>query len=155
MIYPTASVVDPQNGTLIDTVPAQSPDHYTISGLLQSGAMATIVWRTGYKNTPGRRHLLWEIHGEDGSIKIESDTSVLSAFMNVHNPNVYLNGEKIEIDGTDTHVMGTLGAAWEAYADGDEEQYANIDDAIRNHRILDAVKRSVEEGKTITLWLSV
>lgn len=148
MIYPTASVVDSSGNPTGETLQAESPDHYTISGLLKSGAIASLVWRTGYKKMPGRKCLLWEIHGEEGSIRVESDTLV---FMNVANPDVYLNGEKVEIEGVESHVMGILGAAWEAYANGDEHQYATIDDAVRNHRILDAVHRSVEEGRTIVL----
>ncbi|KAF8184688.1 oxidoreductase [Pholiota molesta] len=147
-IYPTATVVDANGNPTGETIPATSPDHYTISGLLKSGALATIVWHTGYKNAPGRKQLRWEIEGEEGSIRLESDATV---FMNVHNPTLYLNSERVEVAGTDSEVMGILGGAWEAYADGIEGQYATIDDAVKNHRILDAVERSLVEGKTIVL----
>lgn len=147
-IYPTATVIDADGKPTGETLPATSPDHYTISGLLKSGALATIVWRIGYKNTPGRKHLFWVIEGEEGSIRIESDANV---FMNIQNPTLYLNGERVEVAGTESELMGILGGAWEAYADGNEEQYATIDDAVKNHRILDAVERSLVEGKTIVL----
>ncbi|KJA23794.1 hypothetical protein HYPSUDRAFT_137383 [Hypholoma sublateritium FD-334 SS-4] len=147
IIYPTATIVGADGKPTGKTLPATNPDHYAISGLLKSGALASITWRTGYKNTPGRKHLLWEIDGEEGSIRVESDDYV---FMNVSNPTVYLNGEKVEIAGVETGVLGILGAAWDAYADGDQP-YATIDDAVKNHRILDAVKRSLKEGKTIVL----
>ena len=146
-IYPTATVVRADGKPTGQTLAATIADHYAISGVLKSGALASITWRTGYKNTPGRKHLFWEIDGEEGSIRVESDNLV---FMNVANPTVYLNGEKVEIAGVETGVLGILGAAWDAYADGDQP-YATIDDAVKNHRILDAVKRSLQEGKTITL----
>jgi predicted dehydrogenase len=147
-IYPTATVVDANGKPTGETIPATSPDHYTISGLLKSGALATIIWHTGYKNAPGRKQLRWAIEGEEGSIRLESDATV---FMNVHNPTLYLNGERVDVAGTDSEVMGILGAAWEAYADGNEGQYATIDDAVKNQRILDAVEKSLAEGKTIVL----
>ena len=71
--------------------------------------------------------------------------------MNLANPTVYLNGEKVEIAGVEGGAIEILGAAWEAYAGGEEAQYATIDDAVKNHRILDAVQRSLSEGKTTTL----
>ncbi|KJA15126.1 hypothetical protein HYPSUDRAFT_208120 [Hypholoma sublateritium FD-334 SS-4] len=146
-IYPTATVVSDDGKPTGQTLAATTADHYAISGLLKSGALASITWRTGYKNTPGRRHLLWEIDGEEGSIRVESDHSV---FMNISSPTVYLNGEKVDIAGVETGVLGILGAAWDAYADGDQS-YATIDDAVKNHRILDAVNRSLAQGRTIVL----
>ncbi|KAF8965734.1 hypothetical protein BDZ97DRAFT_1757019 [Flammula alnicola] len=143
-IYPTATIIgaeaDGRDG-------ATNPDHYSISGHLKSGALATIVWRTGYPSTKGRRNLLWEIDGEDGYIRVESDTSSLGAAI----PTVYLNGEKVDIDGTETGLFGILGAAWEPYAKEEKGQYATIEDAVKNQQILDAVERSLEAGRTIIL----
>lgn len=71
--------------------------------------------------------------------------------MNINVPKLFLNGEEVPLEVPEGETLAILGAAWEAYAAGEEQQYANIDDAIRNHRILDAVTRSVEEGRTISL----
>ena len=147
-LYPEATIVDANKKPTGQILPSTTPDHYAIAGVLKSGALASIIWRVGYKTTPGRRQLLWEIDGEDGSIRVESDTT---SFMNLANPTVYLNGEKVEIAGVEGGAIEILGAAWEAYASGEEAQYATIDDAVKNHRILDAVQRSLSEGKTITL----
>ncbi|KAF8965735.1 NAD-binding Rossmann fold oxidoreductase [Flammula alnicola] len=147
-IYPTATIVDADGKPTGETLPATNPDHYSISGELKSGALATIVWRTGYPTTKGRRTLLWEIDGEEGSIRLESDSS---AFLNIQNATVFLNGEKVEVAGTETELLGILGATWESYAKGEEGQYATIDDAVKNRRVLDAVERSLAEGKTIVL----
>lgn len=147
-IYPEATIVDANKKPTGEILPSTTPDHYAVAGILKSGALASITWRVGYKSTPGRRQLLWEIDGEDGSIRVESD---VSSFMNIVNPTVYLNGEKVDIVGVESGAVGILGAAWEAYADGDDQQYATIDDAVKNHRILDAIERSLLEGKTIVL----
>lgn len=131
-----------------ETLPTTIADHYAISGVLKSGALASIIWRTGYKETPGRKSLLWEINGEEGSIRVESDDLV---FMNISNPMVYLNSEKVEIAGVESGALGIIGVAWDAYyADGDQP-YATIDCAVKNHRVLDTVKRSLAEGKAIVL----
>ncbi|KAF8965736.1 NAD-binding Rossmann fold oxidoreductase [Flammula alnicola] len=147
-IYPTTTVIGADGKPTGETLPSTTPDHYSISGQLRSGALATIIWRTGYPTTKGRRVLLWEIDGETGSIRIESDSS---AFMNIQNPTVYLNGEKVEVEAAETGLFGILGAAWDSYANGEEVQYATIDDAVKNQRILDAIERSLVEGKTIVL----
>ena len=147
-VYPEVTLVDADKNPTGEILPSTTPDHYAITGVLKSGALASIIWRVGYKSTPGRRQLLWEIDGEDGSIRVESDTT---SFMNLANPTVYLNGEKVEIAGGEGGAIEILGASWEAYASGEEAQYATIDDAVKNHRILDAVQRSLSEGKTITL----
>ncbi|KJA21345.1 hypothetical protein HYPSUDRAFT_203107 [Hypholoma sublateritium FD-334 SS-4] len=147
-LYPTATILDRDGNPTGETLPAVTPDHYTISGILDSGAIATIIWRTAYSSTPGRRHLLWEIEGEEGSIRIESDTS---SYLNIDNPMVFLNGEKVDFAGADGNVLDILVSAWEAYAAGEESAYTTIDDAAKVHRFLDAVERSLEEGKTIVL----
>ena len=147
-LYPTATIIDRDENPTGETLPATTPDHYTISGILESGAIATIIWRTAYSSTPGRRHLLWEIDGEDGSIRIESDTS---SYLNIDNPTVYLNGKKIDVEGADGNVLDILGNAWEAYAAGHAGAYATIDDAVKVHRFVDAVEKSLEEGKPIYL----
>ncbi|KJA21341.1 hypothetical protein HYPSUDRAFT_187596 [Hypholoma sublateritium FD-334 SS-4] len=146
-IYPTAAIVGADGNPTGKTLAATIVDHYAISGVLKSGALASITWRTGYKKTPGRRLLLWEIDGEEGSIRVESDEFT---FMNIANPTVSLNGEKVEIAGVESGALGIIGAAWDAYASGDQP-YATIDDAVKNHHVLDAVKRSIAEGKTIVL----
>ncbi|KAF8953634.1 NAD-binding Rossmann fold oxidoreductase [Flammula alnicola] len=147
-IYPIATIVDTDGKPTGETLPATIPDHYSISGVLKSGALATIVWRTGYPSTKGRRTMLWEIDGEEGSIRLESDSL---AYINTHNPTLYLNGEVVEVEGAETEVIGIVGAAWESYANGEKGQYATIDDAVKNQRLLDAVNRSLAEGKTIVL----
>lgn len=148
LIYPIATIIDTEGKPTGETLPAITPDHYTISGLLASGAHATIIWRSAHSSTPGRRHLLWEIDGETGTIRVEAETS---SYINIRNPALYVNGEKIATEGTDENVMDMLVFAWEAYAAGESSEYATIDDAVVVHRVVDAVERSLSEGKTVTV----
>ncbi|KAF9483261.1 hypothetical protein BDN70DRAFT_891829 [Pholiota conissans] len=105
-IFSTATVLDSEGKPTDQILPASVPDHYSISGLLKSGALATIVWRTGYKNTSGRKHLLWEIDGEEGSIRMEND---LSVYVNVRYPTLYLNSQKVRVEGTASEIWESLG----------------------------------------------
>lgn len=54
-----------------DTIQVTLPDHVAFTGKFKSGAIASIMLRGGIKSTEGRRSFLWEIDGEDGSIRVE------------------------------------------------------------------------------------
>ena len=76
IIYPVATVIretkDGNNADKADsTIEVTSPDHVAFTGKLKSGAIANVIMRGGIKATEGRRHFIWEIDGEDGSIRIE------------------------------------------------------------------------------------
>jgi predicted dehydrogenase len=77
-IYPVAKVIRKNNNDkeVDSTIEVTSPDHVAFTGRLKSGAIAGIISRAGIKATEGRRHFLWEIDGEDGSIRVEG-TSIL------------------------------------------------------------------------------
>ena len=77
-IYPVVEVIrNGSNDKEVDsTIEVTSPDHVAFTGKLKSGAIASIILRAGIKTTKGRRHFLWEIDGEDGSIRVEG-TSLL------------------------------------------------------------------------------
>jgi predicted dehydrogenase len=78
--YPVVKVVDasgkPTGGSVISTI----SDHIAFSGELKSGAVASVIWRSGYSSTKGRKQLLWVIDGDNGSITMESDGSASSRF---------------------------------------------------------------------------
>ena len=78
IIYPVATVIRETKDvdTADSTIEVTSPDHVAFTGKLKSGAIANVIMRGGIKATEGRRHFLWEIDGEDGSIRVEG-TSIL------------------------------------------------------------------------------
>lgn len=149
IIYPTSTIVDGAGTAVEQNAQVTAPDHVAFTGLLKSGALASITYRGGYSSTPGRKQFLWEIDGEEGSIRLESD-SIAGAFIQVRDPKVYLNGEVVTVDNEGGFV-GNLKAAWEEFAKGDQGNYATLDDAVRNRRLLAAVDRSAKEGKRISL----
>ncbi|PPR07130.1 hypothetical protein CVT24_010480 [Panaeolus cyanescens] len=138
-----------------ETVPNTSPDHYTFSGPLTNGAHSTVVWLSGASYGPGKKLLQWDIYGETGVISLQSS----HPFMQIANPDLFLNGEKVTVEGVAATVTETVTPfgdvvdiqvnSWQAYADG--AGYATIDDAIRVKKTLEAIEKSAEEGRTVVL----
>jgi len=149
IVYPIATVVDGAGNPTGQTLQVTAPEHVAFTGILQSGVFASVTYRGGYASTPGRKQLLWEIDGEEGSIKIESD-SPSGAMIHIRDPNLYLNGELISIESKGGFV-GNLKAAWEDFAKGSEGSYATLEDAVKNRRLLKAIKDSAKEGEKISL----
>ncbi|KAF8064998.1 oxidoreductase [Lyophyllum atratum] len=142
IMYPSTTIVS-ASGTPIETdVPVRTPDHIAFMGVLRSGALANVTWRSGHKSTPGRRQFLWEIEGEEGSIRLEGESS----FIGVRDPGLWVNGEKVEVEGE-----GAVKVEWEEFARGEEGGYATLEDAVKNKRLLDAIDRSAREGKRVSL----
>jgi predicted dehydrogenase len=144
--YPTATLVDKERKSTGKTITVSSPDQIAFTGLFKSGAVCSMSFRGGLKSTPGRKQLLWEIDGEEGSIRVEGE----SAFMNVREPQAFLNGELVEVENP-AGMVDILASAWVEYAKGEKGNYTTMEDAVRLHRLIDAIKRSAKEGKRIQL----
>jgi len=147
-VWNRPEIVDQDGKPTGETTEADNLDFIAFSGVLKSGALANVTFRTGLKSTPGRSQFVWEIDGEEGSIRIDSQ-DVAGAFINIREPNLYVNGERVEVEGSD--ITSNLTRAWEEYAKGDSGNYATMDDAVKLHELLDAIERSAKEGKTISL----
>lgn len=72
-----------------------------------------------------------------------------SAFINIKDPKLYLNGEQVEVQPGG--MLYNLTSAWKQYANGKHGTYATLDDAVKIRRLLDAVLRSAKEECTIKL----
>lgn len=147
--YSTATLIDAERKPTSKVVPVTAPDQIAFTGLFKSGVISSIIWRGGFKSTPGRKQFIWEIDGEEGSIRLEGD-ALASAYIHISQPKVYLNGELVEVPET-AGPGDNLAAAWEEYAKGDKGNYPTMEYAVMIHHVLDAITRSAEEGKTIQL----
>ncbi|KAJ3506288.1 hypothetical protein NLJ89_g6950 [Agrocybe chaxingu] len=134
------------------TLPVTHPDHISISGVLKSGAFASLFWRSGYKTTPGRRRFLWEIDGDEGSIRVESD-HMLGPMMSMFDPDIYVNGEKVEYveKGAVGGSLHNVTEAWKAFVSGEQGKYPTIDDAVKNHKLLAGIRKSLDEARVVRL----
>jgi predicted dehydrogenase len=61
-----------------------------------------------------------------------------------------LNGELVEVQNA-PGPADILASAWMEYAKGENGNYTTMGDAVRIHRLIDAIKRSAKEGKMIQL----
>ena len=143
--YPVGQVFDNDGKPTGKTIESPFPDQFTYSGTLKSGVFASGIWRSGYSSTPGRVNLIWVIDGEEGSIKVEGDSSLL----NMQDPKLYLNGELVDVP--ETGLFGYLSATWEEFANGNKGTYATIEDAVELHKLIDALRLSAKEGRRIDL----
>ncbi|KAH9477571.1 Dehydrogenase aclE [Psilocybe cubensis] len=147
-MYPTITFVDEAGKPTDKTIPSRQPDHYAITGILKTGVLANILWRSGYASSEGRRQFIWEIEGEEGSIILQSKEKT-GAFPGFTESELYLNGQKVEFE-TPGNVFESCRQAWQEYADG-TERYVTIDDAVKHHRLIDAIETSAKEGRRIVL----
>ncbi|KAF4611602.1 hypothetical protein D9613_003916 [Agrocybe pediades] len=151
--------IDPSSfGTFVDadgkptgkTLEVNIPDHFAITGFLKSGALVNLFWRDGYSSGPetGRRQFVWEIDGEDGTIRMEGN-GLYGAFPGSQEPDLFLNGKKVEFQAGNPFLSVT--AAWQEFAKGKTGDYPTIDDAVKHHELLDAIELSAKEGRRIIL----
>ncbi|KZP22061.1 NAD(P)-binding protein [Athelia psychrophila] len=144
--YPTVTVVDDEQKPTGKTVTASAPNQIAFNGLFKSGAISSAIFRAGLPATKGRKHFLWEIDGEEGSIRLETDEE--GSFINIKDPKVYLNGEPVEFEAA-TNPATNLTSAWEAFAKG--EAYPTLEDALKTRHLLDAITKSAQEGRVVNL----
>ncbi|KAF8823363.1 hypothetical protein HHX47_DHR10000166 [Lentinula edodes] len=152
---PTVTVIDSTTGTPTgETVVQEGPTQICVTGILQTST--TNVNHGGVQTiqTPFIVHLqsgvkeadfTWVISGENGTVRVQADAKL--GFFDPCPP-MYWNGNKVE--GL-PKVEQRITSAWEAFADGKIDTYANVEDALRTKTVLDAVMRSAEEGKRIDL----
>ena len=97
---------------------------------------------------PGRVPFEWLIDGEDGSIKLEGDSSFYHV---MHPKTVLIKGERWEPSEKPVDVVGNVAAAWAEIAKGESGKVPSFQDAYRVHKVIDAVRRSAREGKRISI----
>ncbi len=160
--FPTGQYVDEGGKPTGEVSHTTVHDQFAISGVLKGaheGALASVVCRAGIpcsgEEGRGRRMFQWIIDGEKGSIEMtnrESDGQ-WGAFFTLNERDVYLNGEKVELEleATEFGQLGQSGRAWLEFAKGEEGKYSTMEDAVRLHRTVDAAQTSILEGRKIVL----
>lgn len=147
IVYPTAKIIA-ADGSVVKELPNLAPDHISFTGVLDSGVLVNQVWRGGLKTTPGRLNFIWEIDGEEGSIRLTGDLPN-SAFIHIVDPKLYLNGDLVAVEPSG--LLGMLAENWEEFSKGKEGNYVTIDDAVRIHEVLDAITASSKSGEKVEL----
>ncbi|GJE92404.1 Gfo/Idh/MocA family oxidoreductase [Phanerochaete sordida] len=148
-LYPEAALVDGAGKPTGATVARTAEDQIAFTGTLASGAVVSFHFRGGLAAAkPGRVPFEWLIDGEDGTVRVEGPSS----FYHIQHPtSVTVCGEPWAPPVKPVDFTGNLAAAWAAIADGEEGAYATFDDAVRVHRVIDAVRRSAREGRRVVI----
>jgi len=146
--YPVVTFVDDAGVPTGQFAPSELYDHFSVIGELESGASYNILYRTGEKLLPGRKSFEWVIDGEEGVILLRSDEP-LGSFIGLFDPEVFINGEKVDLGGPGG-TQYNIAETWKDFVDG-KEGYATIEDAVRNHARLDAIEKSLVEGRLVKL----
>jgi predicted dehydrogenase len=138
----TTIEVRDEKGSKIRDAPLTSHDQMSVSGVLTSGAYASVHLRGGsYKGT----NLLWEVEGTHGELQIRGPTGHLQLSF----PTLYASfdgGDMTEItlhDEQATHV--NVGRAYDEFAK-EGGLYPTWEDAVVRHRMIDAIYRSAQTG---------
>lgn len=155
--FPTGHFVDAEGKPTDKVFHSNVHDQISLAGTLKDGVFVSIHSRAGLAYTgprgAGRRKLQWVIDGEDGTIELTNRESegIMGTLMGYTEKDVFLNGEKLVLEETEVDRLGNSGKAWLEFAKGAEGRYTTIDDAVRIHRVLDAVLTGIYEGKKVVL----
>ncbi|KZT66085.1 oxidoreductase [Daedalea quercina L-15889] len=147
--YPTAELVDAAGNPTGKIIPQTGANQIAFTGTLANGAVASVHWRGGVSADGGKAGspLLWVIDGEIGSIRIESDEPA-GAYIHIYEPDLYLNGEKVELP---QEGLTNPGRAWAEFAKGDTGNFPTLEDAVKLKQLLEAIKTSSRDGKRVDL----
>ncbi|KAH9926362.1 hypothetical protein B0H21DRAFT_700808, partial [Amylocystis lapponica] len=137
--HPILHMVDIAGNPTGKTVEQTGVHQIALAGMLESGAVLGFHYRGGLEAMVGKagNPLVCTIDGE-GTVILEG----------IPRPKPYLNGEKVVIapDG-----KTNTGRALAEFAKGPGGKYPTLDDAVQAKKTVDAVARSVEEGKKIDI----
>lgn len=143
--YPTYTLAPPadSSSTAATTHQRTAPDSFSLFGSLQSGASVNFHM---YATTPVLPDTIeWTIVGEKGSLRLEGDSFMVQMVpMRLWRSGEAKKWERVEVEDVD--AVAAEYAAFAAGAGG-----ANVMDfegAVLRHRMLDAVWRSVKEGRS-------
>ncbi|MEO0030471.1 MAG: hypothetical protein RIS94_229 [Pseudomonadota bacterium] len=139
--------------------PMTAHDQVIVSGVLEGGAAAAVHYRGGVSRGTNLR---WEINGTDGDIVVTADAGHGQMFpLTVHGAQGDAQAVAVlEVPVSYTHVPElpfTAANVAEAYArlaadlrDG-TSTCPTFDDAVRRHRLIDAIERAAATGARVSL----
>ncbi|KIK54822.1 hypothetical protein GYMLUDRAFT_176574 [Collybiopsis luxurians FD-317 M1] len=141
----SSAVVDLSSGKPTgEVLPQNGPTQVCVSGLLKSGAAFNVHFQSGVKESDFQ----WIIQGENCSLRlIDPEPAGKRGFFDA-TPEVFLDGQKVELSTQDVNPSKLL---WEAIANGKEESFANLEQALKVKEVLDAITQSANEGRRIDL----
>jgi predicted dehydrogenase len=139
--------------------PFNVDDQIVVGGVLQNGVVVSAHYRGGLSRGT---NLLWEINGTEGDLQITADGGQVQAFdltllggrgedksLSVMEIPAKYRTVPAEIEGFAVNVA----EAYARFAEGPSavDQIPDFDEAVKRHRLLDAIERSAATGERIKL----
>ena len=151
---PTVRVRDPNGTAIIETVESDVPDLIAVAATLeasstvQKGATLQARFRRG-QPFPGQPSLWWTINGEKGEIRLTSPVGTALHAAGADSAKIELHDfetdevEQVEWAWADWQeglppIARSVGAAYEALADGKVGVYPTFEDALALHEQLES-----------------
>lgn len=126
-----------------EEIPVGVPDQVAVTGVLQSGAVASVHFRGG--TLPGT-NLLWEINGTKGDIQITAPGGSLAVFEVAVKASKDGVMEPLPIPAGYSKLPLTPGSVVEVYQAIQDGQAPTFEDAVLRHRMIAAIERAAETG---------
>lgn len=124
-------------------VESTSPDSFSISGTLESGAAVSVSLTSvaGGKTNP--ESATWIIHGEKGALKLEAPNLMLA--FPPQKLSLYKDGAWEEIE---TEAINAVGSIYETFANAGPggEGLVSFEQAVVRHRLVEAIIKSARDG---------
>lgn len=155
--YPVVDIIDPASGQVLEKgLQKTSPDHIYVHGRLASDAVFSLTLRGGHPISG--LGCLWTIHGEKGDIQVTSPASPIWCSVDGMKVKVKTFDEperEVAIREDDFTKLGSfaanIGRLYDAYRKNEHEDLMDFEAGLKRHRLIDAVFRSSESGKSVQL----
>jgi predicted dehydrogenase len=143
------NLIDDEGKIVEENYHITAPDTILLQGILESGALTSVIMRTSPEpvDNAGFR---WIISGTKGELELTTDPGIFHWGPTGLKLKVKeFGGEAKEIDlgpAEPEHVSQVsysgqnVARVYEAFAKGDEDGYATLDDALKVHRALEKAK---------------
>ena len=121
-------------------------DWISVQGILESGASASFAFTCTTAATP--EQFSWIISGEKGSLKFEGTSFAIQMGQSTlyqYIPGEGAKWEEVKIPPDSGH-FGGIGEVYAAFAEGKKEGLVDFDEAVKRHKMVEAIYRSAEKG---------
>ena len=139
-----------KDGTKTEAVPRKFQDAIMVQGILESGANVSATLTMTTKATPER--LEWIIAGEKATLKMEADSAsvqMASLKLSMYEPPASPDGKGawkvVEPLTTALNPLG-VGEVYQAFAENNPAPLVDFEEAVKRHRMVDAIFRSNDKG---------
>lgn len=147
--YPTINIVNAAGDTIVHDHLKTAPDHVFVQGILESGALASISFRT-VASTVDNVGIRWLISGTKGEIEVTTPQmlwQIRSEGWTLKIKNGTEDAKDVEFgiskeDYAESFLGINTARLYEAYADKETDKYADFEDGLATHCALQKILQS-------------